>query len=110
VIDPSPWANRPHPGRPTVPFKLSPEQRIDVEAALRPDKVERRVFQRGQALLLMADSVPMTDIAKLVGVHIRTVFRWRTRFQCDHPEAKLADAPRSGRPPSLSRPPTAPRS
>jgi transposase len=75
---------------------------MEIEAAMRPGKVERRVFQRAQALLLMADGVPATDIAKLLGVHLRTVFRWRTRFQCDHPEQKLADAPRSGRPPSLS--------
>jgi transposase len=93
-----------------VPLKLSPEQRIDVEAAMRPDKAERRVWQRAQALLFMADGVPATDIAKVLGVHLRTVFRWRTRFLCDHPEMKLADAPRSGRPPSLSRRPTAPRS
>jgi transposase len=87
-----------------VPFVLSPEQRREVEAAMRPGKVERRVYQRAQALLLMADGVPATDIAKLLGVHLRTVFRWRTRFQwCDHPVKKLADAPRSGRPPSLSR-------
>jgi hypothetical protein len=88
-----------------VPFVLSPEQRKEVEAAMRPGKVERRVFQRAQALLLMADGVPATDIAKLLGVHIRTVFRWRTHFLlCNHPVQKLADAPRSGRPPSLAPP------
>jgi transposase len=87
-----------------VPFVLSPQQRRDIEAAMRPGKVERRVYLRAQALLLMADGVPATDIAKLLGVHLRTVFRWRTRFQlCDHPVQKLADAPRPGRPPSLSQ-------
>ena len=35
---------------------------------LRPDKAERRVWQRAQALLLMAKGVPATDIAKLLGV------------------------------------------
>ncbi len=90
-----------------MPLKLTPEQRMDIEAAMRPDKVEKHIWQRAQALLLMADGVPATDIAKLLGVHLRTVFRWRTRFKCDHPEQKLADAPRPGRPPSLSpRPPT----
>jgi len=102
LIDAAPWANRPHPGRPTVPFKLSPEHRRDIEAAMRPGKVERRVFQRARALLLMADGVPTTDIARLLGVQLRTVFRWRTRVRCDHREQKLADAPRSGHPPSLS--------
>ncbi len=93
-----------------MPLPLTAEQRMDIEAAMRPDKADHRVFQRAQALLLMADSVPATDIAKLLGVHLRTVFRWRTRFQCEHPEQKLADAPRPGRPPSLSAEPTAPRS
>jgi DNA-directed RNA polymerase specialized sigma24 family protein len=109
MIDSSPWANRPHPGRPTVPLKLTAEQRMDVEAAMRPDKAERRIVVRAQALLFMADGVPATDIAKLLGVDRRTVTKWRKRFQCDHPEEKLADAPRSGRPPSLSRRPTARR-
>lgn len=93
-----------------MPLPLTAEQRMEIEAAMRPDKVERRIFQRAQALLLMADGVPATDIAKLLGVHLRTVFRWRTRFQCEHPEQKLADAPRPGRPPSLSAELTAPRS
>ena len=110
MIDSSPWANRPHAGRRTVPLELSPEQRMDIEAAMRPEKAERRIVIRAQALLFMADCVPASDIAMVLGVHERTVFKWRKRFECDAPETKLADAPRSGRPPSLSQPPTAPRS
>jgi Winged helix-turn helix len=110
MIDSSPWANRPHRGRPTVPLPLSADQRLDIEAAMRPEKAERRIVVRAQALLFMADGVPAPDIAMVLGVHERTVFKWRKRFECEHPETKLADAPRSGRPPSLSREPTAPRS
>jgi len=110
MIDPTPWANRPHPGRRTVPLELSPEQRTEIEMAMRPEKAERRIVVRAQALLFMADGVPASDIAMVLGVHERTVFRWRKRFECDHPEEKLADAPRSGRPPSLSPRPTAPKS
>ncbi len=93
-----------------MPLELSPEQRTDIETAMRPEKAERRIVVRAQALLFMADGVPASDIAMVLGVHERTVFRWRRRFECDHPEDRLADAPRSGRPPSLSRTPTAPRS
>src|SRR6185436_7048376 len=111
MLDSSLWANRPHFGRPTVPVPLSQAQREEVEAAIRPDKAEKRVLRRGQALLLMADGVPAVDIAKLLGVHLRTVLKWKKkRFTCDDPAKKLTDAPRSGRPPSLSRPPTARRS
>lgn len=91
-------------------LKLSPEQRADIEMAMRPDKAERRIVRRAQALLFMADGVPASDIAMVLGVAERTVFRWRSRFDCEHPEQRLADAPRSGRPPSLSPGPTVRRS
>ena len=109
MLDSSLWANRPHVGRPTVPLPLSDAQRAEVEAALRPDTAEKRVVRRGQALLLMADGVAATEIAKLLGVGRSTVMRWKKRFHCDEPAKRLADAPRSGRPPSLSRRPTARR-
>jgi transposase len=74
-----------------------------VEAALRAGTTEVRIARRAQALLLMADGVSTYDTAKLIGVHVRTVFEWRERFRtAEDPSAKLADAPRSGRPPSLS--------
>lgn len=81
-----------------------------MEATIRAGKTELRVARRAQALLLMADGVSANDTAKLVGVHIRTVFEWRERFRdTDEPAAKLADAPRSGRPRALSRSPKRPR-
>jgi transposase len=69
---------------------------------MRPAKAEQRVVRRAQALLMMADGVPGTDIARLLGVDVATVQKWRRGFDCDNPVDKLADAPRSGRPPSLS--------
>ena len=107
MIDSSPWANRPHVGRPTVPLALSAGQRAEIEMAIRPEKAERRIVVRGQALLFMADGVAASDIAMVLGIHERTVFKWRRRFECENPATKLADAPRSGLPPSLSRTPTA---
>src|SRR5579863_10170518 len=106
MIDPTPWANRPHPGPRAAPLELSAEQRMDLEAAMRPEKAQRRIVTRAQAVLLMADGVPTCDVAMLVGVHQRTAEKWRVRFTYDDPVKKLADAPRSGRPPSLSRRPT----
>lgn len=110
MINPEPWVARPHPGPRATPFPLAPEQRAAVEAALRRATTEVRVAKRGQALLLMADGVGAGDIAMLLGVHVRTVFEWKARFaKVDNPVEMLADAPRSGRPPSLSRTPSAPR-
>lgn len=106
MIDYGALAGRAHGGRPTVPITLSAEERARVEAAMRPAKAEKRVVRRAQAVLMMADGVPGTDIARLLGVHVVTVQLWRRRFDCKNPVDKLADAPRSGRPPSLSRTPS----
>ena len=103
MIDYSALGGRAHGGRPTVPLVLSAEQRGRIEAAMRPAKAEQRVVRRAQAVLMMADGVAGTDIARLLGVDVATVQKWRRRFDCEEPADKLADAPRSGRPPSLSR-------
>jgi winged helix-turn helix protein len=90
-------------GRPTVPVVLTADQRAHVEGLLRSGKVEKRVYLRGRALLMMADSVPANRIAWELGVHERTTEKWRERFRVDDPVKVLTDAPRSGRPTSLSR-------
>ena len=104
MIDPEPWLGRVRPGPATKPLSLTAEQRASVEAAIRAGKTELRIARRAQALLLMASGVSTYDTAKLVGVHVRTVFEWRERFRdTEDPASTLADAPRSGRPRSLSR-------
>src|SRR5258708_17412641 len=111
MVNPEPWVMRPHPGPRAQPLPLTPEQREAVEAAIRPAKAEQRVVLRGQALLLMAAGVSQGDAARALGVHARTVQKWRQRFlHTDDPVSKLADAPRSGRPISLSPTPMRPAS
>jgi Homeodomain-like domain len=100
-------ADRQRGGSPTVPVSLTREQRAQVEAELRRGKVEKRVYLRAQALLMMADGVPCNRIAWTLHVHERTAEKWRRRFRQADPIAMLADAPRTGRPHSLSRRPTA---
>ncbi|MGH7440969.1 MAG: helix-turn-helix domain-containing protein [Polyangiaceae bacterium] len=59
----------------------------------------------------MAAGVSQGDAARALGVHERTVQKWRHRFlHAEDPVSKLADAPRSGRPISLSRTRTLPAS
>ena len=94
-------------GPPTIPIALTTEQRQQVVAILRRGKVEKRVYLRGRALLMMADGVPANRVAWELGVHERTAESWRHRFQQGDPVQMLAEAPRSGRPRSLSRTPTA---
>ena len=111
MIDSARWVDRPHPGPRAERLALTPEQREEVEALLRKGTTDLRVARRAQALLLMADGVGAGDIAGLVGVHERTVFDWRSHFKkAANPLDALTDAPRSGRPPSLSRRPMQPRS
>ena len=106
MIDPELWVERPHPGPRAVRVPLTRKQREAVATAIRPATTEVRQARRGEALLLMAAGVGSGDVATVVGVHVRTVFRWKQRFKdTDNPVEKLADAPRSGRPPSLSRTP-----
>lgn len=108
MIDPRPWVEREHPGPRAVPLPVSAKQRRKVEEAIRPAKTEARVARRGQALLLLAAGVGSQDTATIVGVHVRTVFKWKQkRFrELDDVSNMLQDAPRSGRPASLSRTPT----
>jgi len=107
MIDPAPWVNRPHPGPRASRVPLTAQQRKAVEDAIRPAKTEVRVAKRGQAVLRMDDGVGAEDIAKVLGVRVRTVFAWKARIaKSPDPAAKLTDAPRSGRPASLSRKPT----
>jgi hypothetical protein len=94
-------------GPPTIPIALTTEQRQQVQAMLRRSKVEKRVYLRGRALLMMADGVPANRVAWELGVHERTTERWRQWFRQGDPVKMLADAPRAGRPRSLSRMPTA---
>jgi hypothetical protein len=104
MIDATPWADRPHRGPRAEALVLRAEDREKIEVIVRLPSTEQRVAKRGQAALLMADAVPTADVAMLVGVNERTVRKWKKRLACDSPVDKLADDPRSGRPPSLSRP------
>lgn len=104
MINPQVWVARSHRGPRATPLPLTAEQREVIEAAIRPATAEKRVVKRGEGLLLMASGVSIRDTAKAVGVNARTAFEWRQRVldAKGHKEI-LADAPRSGRPTSLSR-------
>ena len=95
-----------HPGPATQPLSLTAKQREECEVLLRAGTTERRVAERAQGLLLLADGVDSVRIARALGVCDRTVFRWRKRFDVKDPTSRLADAPRGGRPISLFLLPT----
>jgi len=106
MIDATPWVDRPHPGPRAEVLPLTRAQRSAIEAAIRPAKAEKRIVLRGEAVLLMAQGVGPNDVARILGVHPRTAWEWKKRFVgAEDMVAKLADAPRSGRPATLSRAP-----
>lgn len=101
MIDSTPWAGRPHRGRPTVALKLTVADRATLEALLRTETTELRVARRAQGLVLLADGVCVPDVAMLLGINESTVNKWKLRFALKNPLDRLTDAPRSGRPISL---------
>jgi transposase len=59
--------------------------------------------RRAQAILWLAIGESVEEVAERLWVSCRTVYNWVDRFQQRRPldlAARLADAPRSGRPPS----------
>jgi hypothetical protein len=105
MINATPWADRVHRGPSAEALVLLAQVLEKIEAIVRLPSTEQRVAKRGQAVLLMAAAVGTSDIAMLVGINERTVRNWKKRFDCDSPMDKLADDPRSGRPPSVCRVP-----
>ena len=60
-----------------------------------PDK---RLFQRVQAVLWVAQGHAISEVAALTNVRLQTVYNWIKLYLERHYVAALADAPRSGRP------------
>jgi transposase len=87
-----------------TPFRLSDQEREGLQALLGHGSLAK-TYSRIQALLWLAAGEPVERIATLLGVGRRTVYHWAQRFQerrgLDLP-ARLADAPRSGRPRTAS--------
>ena len=93
-------------GRPATEVQLSPEERRDLEALLRRGGCTVAEQRRARIALLAADGTPTWAIAKELGIEASTVSRWRMRFADfgvgDDVRAALADAPRAGRPTTIT--------
>jgi transposase len=76
--------------------------RPELERLTRASTVAAGLAQRARIVLLAADGVSNTTIAKQVGVSRPTVIGWRSRYQTKG-IAGLADEDRSGRPRTIDR-------
>jgi transposase len=88
------------------PLELSAEEREALLRLQRSPSAPAGVVRRARAVLLMADAVSGTEVARQTGYTPVQVSRIRQRF-CEERLAGLEDRARSGRPPIVTRRTTA---
>ena len=82
--------------------RLSTRARQRLDKLVRSRTTEARVVERARIILLAADGVANSEIARRLEVSRPKVLRWRQRFAEGDVESLLVDAPRSGRPRTIS--------
>jgi transposase len=90
-----------HRRKPALTMPRTADQRQTLLAWQRSTTIRAARARRGRIILLLADGVPLSQIADMVGFTRRFVYKWAQRF-LQHGIEGLADKPgRGGRP--LSR-------
>ena len=79
---------------------LTEAERAELERRQRAPTVAQGLVQRGRIVLLLADGLPVSEVARRVGVQRRIVRKWGERF-LTHRLDGLTDLPRAGRPPGF---------
>jgi len=83
-------------GRTTsLTIRLTPVERRTLLAWQRATTISAGRARRGRIILLLADGVPISDIATTVGLSRRFVYKWVQRFMAEGVEG-LADKPGRG--------------
>ena len=88
--------------RVALPVVLSAEQRVVLEAQARARRASARSVERARIVLLAAAGLQNQDIAAQLQIMPATVARWRRRFLTGGVEALAQDAPRPGRPRTIT--------
>jgi len=76
-------------------IRLTPAERRTLLAWQRATTISAGRARRGRILLLMADGMPISDVAVTVGISRRFVYKWVQRFVTEG-AAGLADKPGRG--------------
>ncbi|MEX2093699.1 MAG: IS630 family transposase [Pirellulales bacterium] len=87
---------------PKVSIRITSAQRVKLQSWSRSRTMQQRTVQRARIILMAADGVPNQQIASQLGVARQTVISCRQRFAASGLDSVINDAPRSGRPPTLS--------
>ena len=83
-------------GRKTsLTIRLTPAERQTLQAWQRATTISAGRARRGRIILLIADRVPISDVAITVGISRRFVYKWVQRFVQEGLEG-LADKPGRG--------------
>lgn len=94
------------PGPKPPPVELSGEERAALERLIRRPTTGQQLAERARIVLLAADGLNNSAVARAVDVDVDTVRKWRRRWRrvaavplaALSVAARLADAPRSGTP------------
>src|SRR5689334_23971299 len=94
------------PGPRLSPIEVSGEERAELERLVRRHTTGQQLAERARIILVLADGLNQSAVARTTGVHIDTVRKWRRRWDRarDVPladlgiTARLGDGPRSGTP------------
>ena len=76
-------------------IRLTPAERRTLLAWQRATTISAGRARRGRIILLMADGMPISDVAVTVGISRRFVYKWVQRFMAEGVEG-LADKPGRG--------------
>lgn len=88
--------------RPAPPLPLTPDQRTMLQRWAHGRRTPHRLTLRARIVLAAAEGLANHRIAQELGVSRPTVLLWRQRFATHGTEGLQQDAPRPGRPPSVS--------
>jgi hypothetical protein len=87
----------------SLTIRLTPAERRTLLTWQHSPNILAGLARRGRIILLVADGVPLTHVAAIVGINRRFVYKWVRRFLHEGLQG-LADKPRPGRKGS-TRPP-----
>ena len=89
-----------------APVTILPEEREVLEQLLRAHSTPQQLVMRARLILQAADGVGVRESAREVGVWPKTARYWRRRWRQGaegrSTAERLADAPRSGKPPTYT--------
>jgi putative transposase len=94
------------PGPKLPPIEVRSEERAELERLVRRHTTEQQLAERARIIVLLAEGLNNSEVARAAGVHLDTVRKWRRRWCCVRAvpladlgvAARLDDAPRSGTP------------